>query len=120
MRAAILKAIKGSEIDKALPKRYLGMADSGVRRSEVLDVLAFPDAHVVTSADVSCALKRLGAGRDVPIVAFMGDATAEARLLLSGIGARCFTLRTFGWTEVMYAGIRQPKPHEQDRRKGGR
>jgi hypothetical protein len=119
MRAAILRAIKGSEIDKALPKRYFGIADSGVRRTEFLDILAFPDAHVVTFADLSRALKRLGTGRNLAIVAFMGDATAEARSLLSDIGARCFSLRAFGWTEERYAAIRQPKSHEQDRRKGG-
>jgi hypothetical protein len=85
-----------------------------------LDLLVVSDAHVVTDADLSRALKRLGAGRELPIAAFMGDATAEARSLLSDIGARCFTLRAFGWTEERYTAIRQPKPHTEDRAKGGR
>jgi hypothetical protein len=120
MHAAIRKGVKGSEIDSALPKRYVGVTDASVRRQDVLDVLVFSEAHVVTSADVSRALRRLGTERDAMVVAFAGDVTAEARSLLSDIGGRCFSLRTFGWTEEMYAGLRERKSHERDRSKGGR
>lgn len=119
MRATILKSIRGSEIDKALPKRYFGIADTGLRREQHVDALVFSANHVATSADIARALKRLGPHGENPIAAFMEDATAEALELLSNAGARPFTLRAFGWTDARYAAIRQPTPRERDRGPGG-
>jgi hypothetical protein len=78
MRASILKSIRGSEIDKALPKRYFGVADTALRREQHVDALVFSSNHVATSADIARALKRLGPHGGNPIAAFMEDATAEA------------------------------------------
>lgn len=119
MRVAIARGIKGSEIDKAVPKRYSGVADLAVRRIPRLTVLSFPDAHVATSADVIRALKRLGKGNEAA-VAFMGDATIEALKALRGADVRSFTLRSFGWTDERYSRIRQPTSHDRDRDPGGR
>lgn len=94
------------------------MADALVRRSERLDVLVFSDAHVVTSTDIARALKRLGTVEGL-MVAFMGDATAEALTALSDVGARFFTLRAHGWTDARYAAIRQPTPRDRDCERGG-
>ena len=118
MRASILRAIKGSDIDKALPKRYFGVADSVVRRSDRVDVIAFSDAHVVTSTDIARAFKRMGTV-DGLLVVFMGDATAEALAAVAEAGGRPFTLRAYGWTDARYAAIRQPTPHARDRERGG-
>jgi hypothetical protein len=118
MRASILKAIKGSDIDRAVPKRYFGMADLVVRRSGRLDVIVFSDAHVVTSADLARALKRVGTV-DGLLVVFMGDATAEVLAAVVDAGGRHFTLRAHGWTDARYAAIRQPTPHARDRERGG-
>lgn len=118
MRVSILRGIRGSEIDRASPARYHGLADAAVRRSERLTVLVFPDAHVVTSADVVRAMKRLNPSRD-EVVAFMGDATVEAWAALRAAGARGFTLRSFGWTDERYAAVRQPSAHARDRGSGG-
>ena len=119
MRASILKSIKGSEIDKALPKRYFGIADAAIRREQHVDVLVFSAQHVATSADMARALKRLSNNSQNPIAAFMEDATNEALALLATAGGRPFTLRAFGWTDARYAAIRQPTPRERDRGQGG-
>jgi hypothetical protein len=79
--------------------------------------MVFPYAHVVTSSDVTRALKRVKDERGV--VAFMGDATVEATAALRASGIRVFTLRSFGWTDERYAAIRQPRSHERDRGRGG-
>jgi len=119
MRFSISRKIPGPDLEAALPKRYSGLTDATTRRRRQLTLLAFPDDHVVTSADAARALKRLeGKGDDV--VAFMGDATTEALASLRGAGARVFTLRSFGWTDARYAAIRHPPSHERDRGPGGR
>ena len=119
MRVKIARGIRGAEIDKALPKRYAGVADAAVRRSTRLEVLSFPDAHVATSADVSRALQRLGTTRGAVVAAFMGDATVEALASLRAAGIKTFTLRSFGWTDERYRAIRQPQSHARDRGTGG-
>lgn len=118
MRVSISRGVAGSKIDSAISGRYVGLADTVVRRSERLTVLAFPDEHVVTSSDVARALKRLRDERG-DVVAFMGDATVEALADLREASIRAFTLRSFGWTEERYAAIRQPRSHERDRGPGG-
>jgi hypothetical protein len=120
MRVKIPRGIKGDEIDSPLPKRYSGLADPAVRRSQRLDVLSFPDSHVATSADVFRALQRLGDIRGTTVAAFMGDATVEALAALHAAGVQTFTLRSFGWTDDRYARIRQPTSHDVDREPGGR
>jgi hypothetical protein len=118
MRVAIARGIEGAEIDGALPKRYVGLADAATRRSSNLTVLCFTERHVVTSADVARALRRL----DDPqgdVVAFMGEGTVEAIAALRAAGARSFALRSFGWTDERYASIRQPRPRTVNRERGG-
>jgi hypothetical protein len=118
MRVSIVRGISGSEIDSAVSGRYVGLADAAARQSKRLTVMAFPDEHVVTSSDVTRALKRLNGERS-DVVAFMGDATIEALAALRGASVRAFTLRSFGWTDERYAAIRQPRSHERDRGPGG-
>ena len=114
MRAVIRRNVVGSDVDQAVAARYAGLANGRVRDRAHITVLAFPDAHVVTSADVVRALKRLGETEE-PIVVFAGDVTTEANETLRRIGATIFTLRTFGWTDERYRAIRQPKSHDVPR-----
>jgi len=119
MRVSIARGIAGSEMDRALPKRYAGVADAATRRRPRLTLLSFPDNHVVTSSDAARALGRVSETAD-EVVAFMSDGTAEALAALREAGARVFQLRSFGWTDEQYASIRQPRSHERDRDPGGR
>jgi hypothetical protein len=119
MRIKIARGIRGAEIDKALPKRYAGVASAAVRRLTGLEVLSSPDSYVVTSADVSRTLQRLGTSRGASVVAFMYDATVEALAALRAAGVKTFTLRSSGWSDERYRAIRQTRSHEHDRGPGG-
>lgn len=118
MRIAIARGIKGSEIDHAVPKRYLGVADVAVRRLPRLTALLFPETYVATSSDIDRALARIADMKD-PAVAFLFDATAEALDTLESAGIRVFTLHAHGWTDESYRRSRQPASGERNRGPGG-
>jgi CO/xanthine dehydrogenase Mo-binding subunit len=118
MRVKVARGIQGRQIDKALPKRYAGLADETARRAAKLDVLLFSDARVVTSADAARALKRLGdVGKTA--LAFVHEATVEALAAFQAAGVRVFAVHSFGWTDERYRKVRQPNPHARDRGPGG-
>ena len=106
MRASIKRGVRGAEIERAIPRRYAGIADPVARRADQLTVVVFPDDGVVTSADVARVARRISGAKDHGI-AFVGEATVEALVALAACGVRCFALRSFGWTDERYRAIRQ-------------